>query len=279
MNISDNVLQSGEKINLMLRELYHARGYRPYRMSKFEEYDFYANNKDFLVSDNVITFTDTNGKLMALKPDVTLSIIKNSRDVPDEKQRVYYCENVYRVARNTGSFKEITQTGLECFGNVNCDDVADVALVPVRVLLVVLRLDGISEFRSDLPDLVEPLALIVAVVVGAQITPQDLAGVFVADLFDLHGSNLAVENLTQVTCLRVEDESATEDVVRIEDVVDCHGETIHVDCLRQFEEPADIHHGRLGLVEVGVDEPALHRTQWIKFFRGETFHVKIPPVI
>ena len=30
---------------------------------------------DFLVSDRVITFTDTNGKLMALKPDVTLSII------------------------------------------------------------------------------------------------------------------------------------------------------------------------------------------------------------
>ena len=38
-------------------------------MSKFEEYDFYAVNKDFLVSDSVITFTDTNGKLMALKPD------------------------------------------------------------------------------------------------------------------------------------------------------------------------------------------------------------------
>ena len=134
MNISDNVLQSSEIINFRLKELYHSRGYRPYRMSKFEEYDFYANNKDFLVSDNVITFTDTNGKLMALKPDVTLSIIKNSRDMPDEKQRVYYCENVYRVARNTGSFKEITQTGLECFGDVNGDDVADVLLLAVESL-------------------------------------------------------------------------------------------------------------------------------------------------
>ena len=32
-----------------------------------------------LVSENIITFTDTNGKLMALKPDVTLSIVKNGK--------------------------------------------------------------------------------------------------------------------------------------------------------------------------------------------------------
>ena len=43
----------------------------PFKMSKFEEYDLYVRNKDFLVSDRIITFNDTNGKLLALKPDVT----------------------------------------------------------------------------------------------------------------------------------------------------------------------------------------------------------------
>ena len=66
MMIEDSLMSGGEKITLALRELYFSRGYRTYRMSKFEEYDFYARNKEFLVSDNVITFTDTNGKLMAL---------------------------------------------------------------------------------------------------------------------------------------------------------------------------------------------------------------------
>ena len=49
-------------------------------MSRFEEYDFYARNKDFLVSDRIITFTDSRGRLLALKPDVTLSIIKSGSD-------------------------------------------------------------------------------------------------------------------------------------------------------------------------------------------------------
>ena len=134
MNISDNILQRGEKINFTLRAIFSEYGYRPYRMSKFEEYDLYARNKDFLVSDNVITFTDTGGKLMALKPDVTLSIIKNSKDLPDITQKVYYSENVYRVSKSTGSFKEIMQTGLECFGKVGQDELSEVVLLAAKGL-------------------------------------------------------------------------------------------------------------------------------------------------
>lgn len=126
MQINDNVLTNSEKILFALRSLYSSKGYAPYRMSKFEEYDLYAKNKDFLVSDNVITFTGNGGKLMALKPDVTLSIIKNSKDIPDETQKVFYNENVYRVSKATGSFKEIMQAGVECFGKVTDDDVCEV---------------------------------------------------------------------------------------------------------------------------------------------------------
>ena len=68
--------------------VFESYGYRQFRMSKFEEYDLYVRNKDFLLSDKIITFNDTNGKLMALKPDVTLSIIKNSlRRAPSQSQR------------------------------------------------------------------------------------------------------------------------------------------------------------------------------------------------
>ena len=71
------ILTNQEKAVNKLRSLYLSYGYLSYKMSKFEEYDLYATNKDFLVSDRVITFTDTDGKLLALKPDVTLSILKN----------------------------------------------------------------------------------------------------------------------------------------------------------------------------------------------------------
>ena len=126
MTVNDSVLQNSEKIIFTLRELYLKYGYLPYRMSKFEEYDLYAKNKDFLVSDNVITFTDTSGKLMALKPDVTLSIIKNSTDENNTVQKLFYNENVYRVSKGTGSFKEIMQSGVECFGSICENDICEV---------------------------------------------------------------------------------------------------------------------------------------------------------
>ena len=80
MKIHESVLKYEEKAVYGLRSLYRRYGYLPYKMSKFEEYDLYVRNKDFLVSDHIITFTDTYGKLLALKPDVTLSIIKNGKD-------------------------------------------------------------------------------------------------------------------------------------------------------------------------------------------------------
>ena len=89
-----NVLENDEKAIFTLRALYQKYGYKQYKMSKFEEYDLYVRNKDFLVSENVITFTDTDGKLLALKPDVTLSIIKNTEDYRDSVQKDYYNENL-----------------------------------------------------------------------------------------------------------------------------------------------------------------------------------------
>ena len=89
MKIDLSVLKNDEKAIFGLRSIYRRYGYSQYKMSKFEEYDLYVRNKDFLVSDNIITFTDTTGKLLALKPDVTLSIIKNGKDVPGVIEKVY----------------------------------------------------------------------------------------------------------------------------------------------------------------------------------------------
>lgn len=132
--IDESILKAEEKAVYNLRSLYARYGYQPYKMSKFEEYDLYARNKDFLVSDGIISFTDTNGKLMALKPDVTLSILKNSKDVPHCTQRVYYNENVYRISGDTHQFKEIMQTGLECIGIIDFFNTTEVLKLAARSL-------------------------------------------------------------------------------------------------------------------------------------------------
>ena len=134
MKFNYDLLSDTEKIIFALRALYQEAGYTRYRMSKFEEYDFYSRNKDYLGSDRVLTFTDTNGRLMALKPDVTLSIIKNGKDAPGKVQKVCYNENVYRVARGTNTFREIMQTGLECIGEVDDDRIREVLSLAAQSL-------------------------------------------------------------------------------------------------------------------------------------------------
>ncbi|MBQ8758571.1 MAG: ATP phosphoribosyltransferase regulatory subunit, partial [Clostridia bacterium] len=131
---NDNVFEKDERAMFALRKLYSSYGYTKYRMSKFEEYDFYAKNKGFLISDNILTFTDADGKLMALKPDVTLSIVKNSKDSEGAVQKVYYNENVYRASGDTGEFKEIMQVGLECIGDLDGGCVAEVVMLAAKSL-------------------------------------------------------------------------------------------------------------------------------------------------
>jgi len=121
-----------EQVMFSLRGLYQRYGYAPFKMSKFEAYDLYMKNKEFLVSEGVITFTDTDGTLMALKPDVTLSIVKNYRGAPLHK--VCYSENVYRIAGASRSYREIMQTGLECMGDVGLYEISEVILLALQSL-------------------------------------------------------------------------------------------------------------------------------------------------
>ena len=118
-------LNSEEPISFSLRAIYEEYGYTRYKMSKFEEYDLYARFGDALTSEGVITFNNPGGKLMALKPDVTLSIIKNGRNTQGV-QKVYYDEKVYRVPKGADEYREISQVGLECMGDIDLFSVAEV---------------------------------------------------------------------------------------------------------------------------------------------------------
>ena len=135
--MNEKVLKQEELAVFSLRSLYSQYGYLPYKMSKFEEYEYYIRNKDFLTSDRFITFNDTNGRLMALKPDVTLSIIKNGEDLPGCKQKLYYNENIYRVSGSTGQFREIMQTGLECIGDIDLYDIFETVSLAAQSLKLI----------------------------------------------------------------------------------------------------------------------------------------------
>lgn len=138
MTVLPESMRAQERATLELRALYERFGYEKYRMSQFEEYGFYLRYRSFLPGEKILSFTDLDGRLMALKPDVTLSIIKNVRD-GEAKKRVYYTETVYRENRQSGSFREIGQMGLECIGRITAYDLCETALLAARSLAAVGR--------------------------------------------------------------------------------------------------------------------------------------------
>lgn len=134
MNENINIMERDEAATFKLRELYNKFGYKKFKMSKFEAYDLYLENKSFLASENIITFTDMNGRLLALKPDVTLSIIKNTKDGLKEPLKVYYNENVYRSSKGDHEYKEIMQAGLECIGDIDMYQMCEVITLAKKSL-------------------------------------------------------------------------------------------------------------------------------------------------
>lgn len=122
--MNESVLTGQEKLIFKLRELFSSAGYKRFRLSKFEDYDLYSGFKDFLVSEDIISFTDIGGALKALKPDVTLSIVRSAKPALGRTEKLFYDETIYRPA--DGSFKEMMQCGLECIGDIDQSCVLEV---------------------------------------------------------------------------------------------------------------------------------------------------------
>lgn len=119
-------------------QLYAQYGYRRFMMNKFEDYALYAENKSFLVDDRLLTFTD-GSNLKALKPDITLSIVKNLAKDDHLPLKVFYDEAVYRVKKGEKEFSELRQMGLELIGDDSTYATCEV------ICLAKASLDAINE--------------------------------------------------------------------------------------------------------------------------------------
>lgn len=122
-----------------LNRLYKNYGYRRYKPSSFEEYSLYQENMDFLIGKNVITFSDLSGKLMAIRPDVTLSLVRHSDVQDDCADKFFYNEKVYRQSTGGSNYKEISQAGVEVLGSI------DDAVVGELTLLLLKTLETVSD--------------------------------------------------------------------------------------------------------------------------------------
>jgi ATP phosphoribosyltransferase regulatory subunit len=109
------MLQDEQYYAIKLKELFLSYGFEEYKLSGLEEYSLYHAHENFLSWKEVAVF-NVGGKLLALRPDVTLSVIKNV-DGKDTK-KLFYDEKVYRLS-STGGVDEVRQIGVEVVGGVD----------------------------------------------------------------------------------------------------------------------------------------------------------------
>ena len=76
---------------------------------------------------------------MALKPDVTLSIIKNVVADVKNSYKLYYDEHVYRTTSGGDGFREIMQTGLESIGNIDVFSESEALMLAMKSLEEISR--------------------------------------------------------------------------------------------------------------------------------------------
>ncbi len=130
-------LNSENAVAQALISLYKNYGYGLYKPSCFEEYSLYQEYKDFLIGKNVIAFSDMGGRLMAMRPDVTLSLIKHSDLKAGELGKYYYSEKVYRQSSGGKEFKEISQIGAEVIGAVDGVSVCEITILICETLATI----------------------------------------------------------------------------------------------------------------------------------------------
>ncbi len=133
MNEFLSTMAKEDRLTYELSMLYKQWGYKEYRMAKFEEYSFYSDNRDFLSSNNILAFNNSDGRLMALKPDITLSIVKNAK-LTDALTKLYYNESVFRMTESSNDFKEIKQTGVEVLGKIDSYLITEVLSLAAKSL-------------------------------------------------------------------------------------------------------------------------------------------------
>lgn len=125
-----------EEKEAALLALFRTSGYGRCHLTAFDEYELFNQNRAFLEGDHMLTFTDPHGKLYALRPDVTLSVMKQAVYQPQNAYRVYYRENVYRLSPETHQYEARAQVGAECIEKEAESDGSDMLLLALKALQV-----------------------------------------------------------------------------------------------------------------------------------------------
>lgn len=131
------------------REVFAKHGYHMVQPPTFEYYDVY-DSAAVTKPENMFKFFDTNGRMLALRPDLTTSVARMAATKPlgELPYRIAYSGSAFRNDEAFGNARqrEFSQVGIELIGDGGADADAEVIEVAIEALLKF----GVTQFQIDL---------------------------------------------------------------------------------------------------------------------------------
>ncbi|AOT72669.1 ATP phosphoribosyltransferase regulatory subunit [Geosporobacter ferrireducens] len=142
--------ETKDRIMGQIKKHFKNFGYRQIMTPTFEYYDLFAGIDGTIHRDEMFKFIDGNGKILVLRPDVTIPIARmaaNGFEASKGYLKFSYVSNVFRVSEEQcGNKREFMQAGIEYLGNEKADADAEVVAVGIKIILDC----GIKNFQFDL---------------------------------------------------------------------------------------------------------------------------------
>ena len=136
------------KIETAAREVFARHGYHVVQPPMFEYYDVY--DAAVTKAENMFKFFDNNGRMLALRPDLTTSVARIAATKPlgELPYRIAYSGSAFR---NDETFsndrrREFSQAGIELIGNGGTDADAEIIEIAIEALLKF----GVKDFQIDM---------------------------------------------------------------------------------------------------------------------------------
>lgn len=133
-----------------LRQLFLSSGYREIETPSVEFYDVFSGDQSLIPQEGMFKFTDQQGRLLVLKPDMTIPIARIAATKLKENLwpvKCCYIGNTFSYNElGGGKQKEYTQAGVEILGIKSPQADAELIALAIRAL----QLAGIEEFQIDI---------------------------------------------------------------------------------------------------------------------------------
>ncbi|WP_174615663.1 ATP phosphoribosyltransferase regulatory subunit [Virgibacillus ihumii] len=119
-----------------LKKRFFTYGYRQVQTSVFEDYDLYAAIAGTIHKDDMIKVVDNSGKVLVMRPDMTIPITRMAaaENKKVNNSRLFYVQDVFRQSFEQIDRKEVTQAGVECFGESTAENDAEIIALAIQSL-------------------------------------------------------------------------------------------------------------------------------------------------